>query len=170
MKSPINNILVFLLLLIVLSGCSSKYIWTDVNRTAPTIQKNTLEEEMISFPAEGQITVIHFFTITEPVSRASLKPFQEVFDRLDMKNDVQVLSVNVGWGVSESQLKTALSKEKVTYPVVFDSQRDIQNKYQVSSVPQTVIVNKSGTIDWVMHGYRDDIDFAQKIINKVKQL
>lgn|GEM_PF-3938772 len=170
MKSPLSYLFVSIILLIVFSSCSSKYIWTDVNRTAPAIQRNTVEGEMISFPDEGRITVIHFFTITEPVSRASLKPFQEVYDRLDKKNGVQVLSVNVGWGVSESQLKTALSKENVTYPVVFDGQRMVQNKFQVSSVPQTAIVNKNGIVDWVMHGYRDDIDFAQKIINKVNQL
>lgn len=170
MKSLLNHITLTVILLLVVSSCSPKYIWTDVNRSAPSVQNNTVGNDAISFPAEGEITIIHFFTITEPVSRASLKPFQEVYNRLDDKNKINVLSVNVGWGVSESQLQTVLTKEGVTYPVIFDGQREIQNKYKVNSVPQTLIVNKNGKIDWIMHGFRDDIDFAQKIVNKVNEL
>lgn len=122
-----------------------------------------------NIPASGKVTVLHFWTLTEGISRKSLEPIDKVARYLK-KEEGEFLSINTGWGTTESEVLRLLRRLDISYEVVLDADQSIQRKFGVSSVPQTLLIDSDGNIDWIMHGYRDDINYAQTIIDKIKEM
>ncbi|MDX1676433.1 TlpA disulfide reductase family protein [Arsukibacterium sp.] len=83
----------------------------------------------------------------------------------------QPLGVQI-WGVNVEADSTAaqkyLSKTRVEFPILFDTENSVSERYQVQAMPTTVIINKDGNVHSVHRGYKPG--YEQKYENDIKTL
>ena len=79
---------------------------------------------------------------------------------------VQVWGVNVEADSSAAQ--KYLSKTRVDFPILFDTENSVSASYQVQAMPTTVIINKDGDVHSVHRGYKPG--YEQKYENDIKTL
>ena len=56
----------------------------------------------------------------------------------------------------QSKVQAFLKSKKIDVPVLLDSEGEVAQKYNVVSIPQTVIIGKDGTVKEVFVGLGDD--------------
>ena len=56
----------------------------------------------------------------------------------------------------------------VSFPVLFDSSKEVSRLYEVDAMPVTVIVDREGNVRHVHHGYKPG--YEQKYLNEVRSL
>ena len=56
----------------------------------------------------------------------------------------------------------------VTFPVLFDSRKEVSKLYEVEAMPVTVIVDRSGTVRYVHHGYKPG--YEEKYLDQIRSL
>jgi peroxiredoxin len=61
-----------------------------------------------------------------------------------------------------------LNSEKLTFPILFDTENTISELYQVDAMPSTVIVDRSGTVRFLHRGYKPG--YEDEYIKQIKSL
>ena len=79
---------------------------------------------------------------------------------------VQIWGVNVEADSSAAQ--KYLSKTRVEFPILFDTENSVSASYQVQAMPTTVIINQDGEVHSVHRGYKPG--YEQKYENDIKTL
>jgi peroxiredoxin len=79
---------------------------------------------------------------------------------------VQVWGVNVEADSSAAQ--KYLNKTRVEFPILFDTENSVSERYQVQAMPTTVIIDKDGRVHSVHRGYKPG--YEQKYENDIKTL
>jgi peroxiredoxin len=76
------------------------------------------------------------------------------------------------WGVNVEQENQAgrefIKSIEVDFPILFDDKNTLSELYQVSAMPTTVIVDRSGKIRFVFRGYKDG--YEKKYAKAIKKL
>ena len=69
---------------------------------------------------------------------------------------VQILAVNVG--ESDFLVNKFIEEHNLTFPVVVDSEKDVQNAYGIKPLPATFLVNPEGKIEKIITGELKEAD------------
>ena len=56
----------------------------------------------------------------------------------------------------------------VNFPVLFDDTKEVSRLYQVEAMPVTVLVDRSGTVRHVHHGYKPG--YEEKYLTEIRSL
>ena len=56
----------------------------------------------------------------------------------------------------------------VTFPVLFDSRKDVSKLYQVDAMPVTVLIDREGTVRYVHQGYKPG--YEDKYLDQIRSL
>lgn len=96
---------------------------------------------------------------------------QEMPELDKLASKYQPLGVQI-WGVNveadSSAAQKYLSKTRVEFPILFDTENSVSASYQVQAMPTTVIINKDGDVHSVHRGYKPG--YEQKYENDIKTL
>ena len=96
------------------------------------------------------IVVLDFW---ETWCRPCIKAFPVLLDTVDRFRDRGVVLYTVNRGESTATIRQFLEEQDLALPVLLDFEKSVAQSYRVSGIPQTVIIDKSGTVRAVHIGY-----------------
>ncbi|MDR1146510.1 MAG: DUF2092 domain-containing protein [Verrucomicrobiales bacterium] len=124
-----------------------------VGQPAPEFTLTDLSGQSVSLSAlRGKVVVLDFWATWCPPCVAGLPKIWQVMQE---HPDAVFYAVNVK--ESAADIEKFLAKKKLaTLPVLRDADGKISDNYQAKAIPQTVIINRHGTVSAVHVGLPDD--------------
>ncbi len=101
----------------------------------------------------GKVVVLNFWASWCPPCRAEMPSMEQLYKKMK-GNDFELLAVNVEKN-GRPAVTDFIKKIPVSFPVLLDDTQHVSGLYQVSGLPQTVIINKQGEIVQQFTGGRD---------------
>ncbi|MDH5573024.1 MAG: TlpA family protein disulfide reductase [Gammaproteobacteria bacterium] len=162
MHTPLN-----FMLLLLLPFCSLMPVYgLEMNKSADNFTLKSRSGKNIKLSEyQGQVVLINFWASWCGPCRAEMPVLEELYKRYQSKGFV-VLGVNVDDNQTKAQ--DLLKKIPVSFPVLFDTDKNLTEKYQVDAMPSTFMVDRDGVLRAVHKGYL--ADYATKYENEIKNL
>lgn len=133
------------------------------NRAAQFELKAVSGDKLKLSSLRGKVVVLNFFATWCPPCKAELPDFVKKADELKKNNSIKFVFVDVG--ESSSVVKAFLDKNKYSsINPLLDSDGKVSDKYSVTGIPTTYMIDKKGNI--IMHhvGYMD-MDTLKKAVD-----
>lgn len=122
-----------------------------VGHPAPDFTLNTPGGETVALAAfreAGQPVVVNFWASWCGPCRVEMPYFQNV--SLKYNNRVAVVGINQG---ENDIIITDFGEQfKLTYPLLYDPDNDVNQRYLVSNLPTTVFIDADGIVDEIVIG------------------
>ncbi|MFH1382510.1 MAG: TlpA disulfide reductase family protein [Chloroflexota bacterium] len=147
---------VFFVGVLALSGCSTGFgpagaqtgstvlTGTQPGQQAPDFQLKDVDGQVVSLSGlRGKPVLLNFWATWCPPCRSEMPLLQQTYEEWSAKGLV-LLAVDIG--ESPATVKEFLSSNKLTLPVLLDSQQLVAEQYRISLIPTTLFIDKDGII------------------------
>mgnify|MGYP000976693536 CR=1 FL=1 len=172
-----KTIIIFLAILIVIGGAAFAYpklsdLYSDnassLSQTsriqAPDfkVYDNNGDPVLLS-DHFGKPIVLNFWASWCPPCKSEMPTFDSVYK--DVKNDVQFLMIDLVDGQKETveSGKEYIEEQGYTFPVFFDTDGSAGDMFQISAIPTTYFIDKSGSIVSYRRGPMDAMQLQSGI-------
>lgn len=147
---PIVLVVVALAVAIPVLGQLRPQAGLEEGRRAPEFTLPDFAGNLLSLrDLEGQVVMLNFWSAACPPCREEMPDMQRVYD--DLKEDgFTILAVNVN-DRPEDALRF-LTDNGYTFPAVRDSDLAVARMYEVTGIPKTLILDRSGVIRQIRVG------------------
>jgi len=99
----------------------------------------------------GEVVLVNFWATWCGSCRRQMPLLDETYSRY-LRAGLVLLSVNLDEDpTSAEEMARTL---RVSYPVLFDSRKEVSRSYDVATMPVTVLIDRSGVVRYVSEGYR----------------
>ncbi|WFA06704.1 endospore biogenesis thiol-disulfide oxidoreductase StoA [Bacillus sp. HSf4] len=116
------------------------------NAAPAVMHMKTMEGQRVIIPAEGQKTIIHFWTTWCPPCREELPRFQSYYE--EKQPDVKLITVNLlNAEKNEQTVKRFIKANKLSFPIIFDAKGEMMKAYNVMTIPSTFFINEKGELE-----------------------
>ncbi len=135
-------------------------------KTAPdfALKSNSGENLRLS-EYRGEVVMINFWATWCAPCRQEMPLLEDLFSRYE-RVGFTLLGVNID---DDPRRAMAMAQELgVTFPVLFDSTKDVSKLYEVNAMPVTVILDREGSVRHVHHGYKPG--YEEKYLSEVRAL
>jgi thiol-disulfide isomerase/thioredoxin len=113
----------------------------------------------------GEVVVINFWATWCGPCRQEMPLLDQLYAKYQLAGLV-LLSVNIDESVPPAiEMAQTL---KVSYPVLFDTRKDVSRAYDVSAMPVTVLVDRAGVVRYVSEGYKPG--YEKRYTEKLREL
>jgi thiol-disulfide isomerase/thioredoxin len=113
----------------------------------------------------GEVVVINFWATWCGPCRQEMPLLDALYAKYQLAGLV-LLSVNIDESVPPAvEMAQTL---KVSYPVLFDTRKDVSRAYDVSAMPVTVLVDRAGVVRYVSEGYKPG--YEKRYTEKLREL
>ena len=133
---------------------------------APDFQLKARDGTQISLAElKGQVVMINFWATWCGPCRQEMPHLEALYQRYNSLG-FTLLGVNV-----EDDPKGAeawLSETPVNFPILFDSDNRVTKLYDVVAMPSTVLVDRSGNVRYLHHGYKPG--YENEYQNQIREL
>ena len=164
MKIKLLPGLVFLALIFTLSFQGASVAGSDdkAAKAAPDFTLNMPGGGTCSLAGyKGKENVIlMFWTINGAYCSFELEGMRDKYSEVK-KNNFEIIAINIK--EESAKVKDFVLKEKLTFPVILDTDGKVAKMYSVRSLPVFLIINKEGQIKW--RGYTFPTEYL-KLVNK----
>ena len=124
-----------------------------LGKPAPDFQLTTLEGESVTLAdLKGQIVVLDFWASWCAPCIESLPHLGKL--HAEKREGVKVFAVNLR--EDKAKVEAFMKSKGIDLPVLLDSEGKVAEKYNVVSIPQTVVIGQDGTVKKVVVGLSDD--------------
>jgi thiol-disulfide isomerase/thioredoxin len=113
----------------------------------------------------GEVVVINFWATWCGPCRQEMPLLDELYGKYKQAGLV-MLSVNIDESV-EPAIEMAQTL-KVSYPVLFDTRKEVSRAYDVGAMPVTVLVDRAGVARYVSEGYKPG--YEKRYTEKLREL
>jgi peroxiredoxin len=113
----------------------------------------------------GEVVVINFWATWCGPCRQEMPLLDELYGKYQRAGLV-MLSVNIDEN-AEPAIEMAQTL-KVSYPVLFDTRKEVSRAYDVSAMPVTVLVDRAGVVRYVSEGYKPG--YEKRYTEKLREL
>ncbi|AAU23133.1 endospore biogenesis thiol-disulfide oxidoreductase StoA [Bacillus sp. GM2] len=139
--------LIYPLILLFFTGLFVFQPQASAKQASPAVmQMNTVEGQRVVIPAEGQKTIVHFWTTWCPPCREELPRFQSYYE--SKQSGVKLVTVNLlNAEKNEQKVKQFIKANKLTFPIVFDKKGEMMKAYKVMTIPTTFFFNEKGELE-----------------------
>jgi peroxiredoxin len=104
-----------------------------------THEKHTLEEY------RGDVVALHFWATWCDVCLVEIPEIEKI-NRKFKDSDFKVVSILEDEHDAEAKLQAYMVRNKITFPVLFDSMGKVASAYQSYGVPETFFIGRNGVI------------------------
>jgi peroxiredoxin/uncharacterized membrane protein YphA (DoxX/SURF4 family) len=134
----------------------------EIGKRAPDFTLLTLDGQSISFnDYSGKCIMLNFWMISCPGCRHKLPYIQEAYEKLSPE---QGIILNIHTGGREDLINSFIESEEISFPVLLDLNREVTSLYEVTGVPTTFFIDRSGIIQAIDEQF-ESADELLKIFN-----
>ena len=120
---------------------------------APDFTLSSVEGKTISLSEyKGRIVVLVYWRTDQKRSLLALKDINDILEKLKGKKKVQVASVIAGSDNREEAMDI-FTRNKLGYPLLIDSDRQLYSDYGIRVFPSTVIIDREGIVAYAIPGH-----------------
>jgi peroxiredoxin len=113
----------------------------------------------------GEVVIINFWATWCGPCRQEMPLLDELYGKYQRAGLV-MLSVNIDDNAAPAiEMAQTL---KISYPVLFDSRKEVSRAYDVSAMPVTVLVDRAGVVRYVSDGYKPG--YEKRYTEKLREL
>ncbi len=113
----------------------------------------------------GDVVMINFWATWCGPCRQEMPLLDDLYTRYE-RVGFKLLGVNID---DDARRAMQMVEELgVSFPVLFDESKDVSRLYQVEAMPVTVLVDRTGTVRHVHHGYKPG--YEQKYLTEIRSL
>ena len=113
----------------------------------------------------GEVVMINFWATWCGPCRQEMPLLDELFSRYE-RVGFTLLGVNID--DDPKRAMAMIDELGVTFPVLFDSTKDVSKLFEVNAMPVTVILDREGNVRHVHHGYKPG--YEEKYLTEVRAL
>lgn len=122
-----------------------------VGKSAPAFQLTSIEGKTVSLAdLKGQVVVLDFWASWCPPCVESLPHMGKLYEQ-KRDDGVKIFAINLA--EDKAAIEGFLKSKKVDIPVLMDTDGSVAMKYNATSIPQTVVIGKDGTVKSVSLGF-----------------
>ena len=127
--------------------------------------KSSTGENLRLSEYRGDVVMINFWATWCGPCRQEMPLLNELYTRYE-RVGFNLLGVNID---DDSRRAMQMIDEMgVSFPVLFDSRKEVSKLYQVEAMPVTVLVDREGNVRYVHHGYKPG--YEDKYLDQVRSL
>ena len=127
--------------------------------------RSSLGENLRLSEYRGDVVMINFWATWCGPCRQEMPLLDELYTRYQ-RVGFNLLGVNID---DDSSRALAMANELgVSFPVLFDADKDVSRLYAVEAMPVTVLVDREGTIRYVHNGYKPG--YEEKYLDQIRAL
>ena len=134
--------------------------------TAPNFSLRDINGKQVSLDDyKGQVVLLNFWATWCGPCKVEMPHLQAMYTDLSDKGFV-VLAVSTDDARNASKVKPFIKKNKYTFPVLFDKDSSVLNKYNPEQVlPYNVLIDSSGEVVWKKASYApgEEVELRHKI-------
>jgi peroxiredoxin len=105
----------------------------------------------------GEVVMINFWATWCGPCRQEMPILDELYARYQ-RAGFHLLGVNID--DNQQQAMEMVDELGVSFPVLFDSRKEVSRLYAVEAMPVTLLLDRAGTIRHVHHGYKPGFEDA----------
>jgi peroxiredoxin len=113
----------------------------------------------------GEVVIINFWATWCGPCRQEMPLLDDLYGKYQRAGLV-LLSVNID-EAAEPAIEMAQTLN-VSYPVLFDTRKEVSRAYDVSAMPVTVLVDRAGVVRYVSEGYKPG--YEKRYTEKLREL
>lgn len=113
----------------------------------------------------GEVVMINFWATWCGPCRQEMPLLDELYSRYH-KVGFSLLGVNID--DDSSKAMEMVEELGVSFPVLFDKQKEVSKLYEVEAMPVTVLVDREGTVRHVHYGYKPG--YEQNYLTEIRSL
>lgn len=158
MKANAKRVLFFLGICLCMSGCGKK------TELLPVYQELVQGSEAPDFTAEltdgsgftlseheGKVILLNFWATWCAPCVGEMPAFEKLYE--EYGDQIQILAVNSG---EEKKIVDAFLEERnYTFPIAYDVENEISEKYPSEGIPYTLVIGKDGKVQEIFVGAWD---------------
>jgi len=153
------------MLLIALAATSLASAGLEGQAAPDFALKSSTGENLRLSEYRGDVVMINFWASWCGPCRQEMPLLDELYARYE-RVGFDLLGVNID---DDSRRAMQMIKELgVTFPVLFDAQKDVSRLYEVEAMPVTVLVDRDGNIRHVHKGYKPG--YEDKYLDEIRAL
>jgi peroxiredoxin len=168
--------LTFVGILFLLAGCEQSTPKPETQRSIPEGPRVGFRAPVFSIPTlngntldlsnyRGKVIMINFWATWCGPCRIEMPSMEDLYSKYGGK-DFEILAVN--GGEDRNLVQPFIKNLNLSFPILLDQQFEIHNQYQVTAIPSTFLVDKSGVITHRFFGFMDwTNDHSREIITKL---
>ncbi|WP_052137977.1 TlpA family protein disulfide reductase [Heyndrickxia ginsengihumi] len=119
-----------------------------VGTTAPDFSLKNLNNETIHLSDfKGKKVILNFWATWCPPCKKEMPLLEEVYKKYP--STVKIVSVNID---PQADVKRYIQNTGITFPVLLDENGDVNEVYNVMTVPTTYLINGQGEIKQIQQG------------------
>jgi peroxiredoxin len=99
----------------------------------------------------GQVVMVNFWATWCGPCRQEMPQLEALYERY---SDLGFTLLGVNVEEDSSGADAFLAETPVSFPILFDPENKVSELYNVVAMPSTVIIDKSGNLRFIHHGYQ----------------
>ena len=113
----------------------------------------------------GDVVMVNFWATWCGPCRQEMPLLDELYSRYG-RVGFSLLGVNID--DNSSKAMDMVSELGVSFPVLFDSRKEVSKLYEVGAMPVTVLIDREGTVRYVHLGYKPG--YEEKYLDQIRSL
>jgi peroxiredoxin len=135
-------------------GCAAALavVAGEVSREAPAFSLQARGGGEVSLDdLAGQVVMVNFWATWCGPCRQEMPHLEALYQRY---SDLGFTLLGVNVEEDASGADEFLAETPVSFPILFDPANEVSQLYEVVAMPSTVLIDRSGTMRFVHHGYK----------------
>jgi peroxiredoxin len=147
--------LVRLLAAALLAACAGT-AWAIAAGPAPDFTLKTMDGPNLRLQEQrGRVVMVNFWATWCGPCRQEMPQLNKLYEKYRGSGFV-LLGVNVDDDARNAA--SVASKIGVKFPVLLDTDKTVSKRYELATMPSTVIIDRDGKVRYVHRGYRDGFE------------
>jgi peroxiredoxin len=113
----------------------------------------------------GDVVMVNFWATWCGPCRQEMPLLDELYSRYQ-RVGFSLLGVNID--DNQAKAMNMVTELGVSFPVLFDSRKEVSKLYEVDAMPVTVLIDREGTVRYVHHGYKPG--YEEKYLDQIRSL
>ena len=127
--------------------------------------KSSTGENLRLSEFRGDVVMINFWATWCGPCRQEMPLLDELYSRYQ-RVGFSLLGVNID--DDSGRAMDMIEELGVNFPVLFDARKEVSKLYEVEAMPVTVIVDRTGTVRYIHHGYKPG--YENKYLDQIRSL
>jgi len=152
MTIPADFKIAAFMLVTLLASTTTSYALPAPGSAAPNFTlKSNADKNIKLSELRGQVVMINFWATWCAPCRQEMPLLNRIYEQY-RKTGFVLLGVNID---DKPETAKALAQQLgISFPVLFDTDKQVSQGYNVDAMPSTILIDRSGKVRYIHRGYR----------------